>query len=220
MTQNVTSQPGIFTLAAIAMIAGIAAPVHGRGQPPRPLVLSVPGIPGSIHEPAAREAFRQVVRAQDAVSRACIESRRDFEASSEFQKALTDARQARIEFDRARTDLVKRMQESTAYQAAQIDLWKAQEELDALRTSKAPAGAVAAAAAQVLHRRTAISRIENDLVENDESLKQKQFAAIDAEARVAGLRRSFDESITTDPKYQAARAELDNARKRLSAIGR
>jgi hypothetical protein len=112
------------------------------------------------------------------------------------------------------------MQESTAYQAAQIDLWKAQEELDALWTSKAPAGAVAAAAAQVLHRRTAISRIENDLVENDESLKQKQFAAIDAEARVAGLRRSVDESITTDPKYQAARAELDNARKRLSAIGR
>jgi hypothetical protein len=202
------------------MIAGIAVPVHGRGQPPRPLALSVPGIPGSVHEPAAREAFRAVMRAQDAVSRACIESRRDFEASSEFQKALSDARQARVEYDRARTELVKRMQEGTAYQKAQIDLWKSQQELDALRTSKAPAGAVAAAAAEVLRQRAAISKIENELVETEESLKQKQFAAIDAEARVAGLRRNFDESITTDAKYQAAKAELDNARKRLSAIGR
>ena len=65
--------------------------------------------------------------------------------------------------------------------------------------------------------RCAVSRIESQAIAADENVTNARFALIDANGRVVGLQRAFQESIQSDPAYLDARSRLDAAREQIAS---
>lgn len=208
----------IFSTLITALLLPAAA--LGRGTPGKTAVMSIPKIVPNPNEQIARDAYREVSRAQSAVSKAFAECQREYESSSEFREALSSARQARLELERLRAAAARRLQDTSDYKAAQVELWKSQQAFDQLRADGFYGPLLADAAATVLRKRALITAMEAGLMENDDQLRKAMYGAIDAEAKVAAMRQSFVETVRNNSKFQSAKSQLDSARARMDSIGR
>lgn len=207
-------------LAVLGACALFPADTGAKGTPGKTAVMSIPKIVPNPNEQIARDAYREVSRAQSAVARALAESQREYEASSDFRDAVNSARQARAELERLRISTARRLQETTQYKAAQIELWKSQQQLEELRAGQFYGAVITDAAASVLRKRAVLTAMEAEVLENDEQLRTATYAAIDAEAKVTAMRQSFVETVRNNSRFQTAKSQLDNARARMDSIGR
>jgi hypothetical protein len=184
------------------------------------VVMTYRPTPPNPHEKAARDALREVTRAQDEVSRACRDQRRAFENSPEWHQAAESARNARTKLDTARRGALAKHYSSQSYKTAQLEIWKLQQSLDTARAQEKPdRQKISALAGELLRRRSELSKAESDLLNADESVREARYALIDAEAQIAALRRSFRESVQMNQQWREARSRLDDARTRLAAVG-
>jgi hypothetical protein len=187
------------TFLWIATAIGLAAPVQ------------------AMHfDPAGSAALREVSTAQDAISRAYMNLLRGFESSSDYQQAISQVRKSTSDFEQARSLSLKSFHESAKYKSAQIEIWKIQEQLE----STNDVDRVGEIASQLLQKRVALSKMETEILSNDQTTRQARYAMLDAQAKAAALRQNFVESIRSDPQWRAARRQLEQARTRFVSAGR
>ncbi|HVT88488.1 MAG TPA: hypothetical protein VHD56_06520 [Tepidisphaeraceae bacterium] len=168
---------------------------------------------------AVRAAFKEVARAQTQVDLATDAKRRIFESTDDWQQAVHEALQARAEYDRIRSMQLSVLHNTPQYIAAQIEIYKLQESLEAMRAEPLPkTQKIHELANQLLNKRAALSNADSRELAANEVLTKTRYAMIDAEAKLNALRKEFVQSIRLDPKWREARTRLDSARASLKAI--
>lgn len=168
------------------------------------------------NERQAREAMREVGKAQSAINQAQVRRLNDFQASAEYQDAMLTARQAQVAYDRARAEIIADFNQRDDVKLVQIELWKLQQSMDA---AEKPADR-AAIAAKILSRRAELTRIEAGLTTDNDKLRDARYGLIDAQAKLRQLRVDFERTLVSDSEWRQARQQLETARSRLAAIGR
>lgn len=163
----------------------------------------------------AQQHAREVRLAQRELSAAVSEVRRLFFESSEYQTAVSDLADAMRAYHSAREQGAHAARQSVDFNAIRVDIHRLERGFDTLRARRGASARheIARVAGELLQRRSQLSRLEMDVLRSDETFMDARYAMIDARIRLDGLRRDLHQQIRTDPRCQAARERLAQARR-------
>lgn len=162
----------------------------------------------------SRRLNAEIREAQAALNRAILQARREFLESADYQNALFELRSASAEHRSARDAALASVRRSPQYLSIRIKTENMHRDLEATRGG--PRGADAASrAASLLALRGELSAMEADVLAADDSYHDARYALIDANIRLASLRREFEQTVRSDPLIAAARERVAAARQRL-----
>lgn len=162
----------------------------------------------------ARRAYRERIReAAREVARLSAELRDLLENNSELFAAREAVASARQRFEERRRSLRSQMAERPDYLALRQQVFAKEDELRRARSLLRPdEREIFAIAHQVLEHRKQLTLFETAVMDADEILVQARYDLQDATAHFTDLRASIEEQIQTDPRLQAARDRLRQAR--------
>lgn len=154
-----------------------------------------------------------------------VELRRQFDASPDVMEAQTAVTRARSAYDSASAQCLAVLHQSERYRAAEVEIQNLEASLDKAREAARLSGAqdseaVQQLAEQLLSRRIALSRMDEQAVEQDSGAMSARYAWLDAEANLYSLQSQFTQRVRSDPQWCAAKAQYEQARAQLIASAR
>ena len=78
--------------------------------------------------------------------------------------------------------------------------------------------AISAIALELLEKRSAVSHLESLAMAADQNLSTLRYAWIDANAKLAQMQDDFAQRLRSDPQWQSAKIQLEQARTSLASI--
>jgi hypothetical protein len=213
------------TLAAAALLVLPSPPATAAGSSAYPISASRRVGRSTVNPRAAEDALREISRAQGAIARVLAVRQHELENSAEWLNAVEAARNARSDYNRARSNSMAVLEGDPDFRSTRIELWKLQEALGDVqqqarpRTGQLKDRRVEDLSAQLLAKRSELTRMQSELMGGDDSLRQAKDAMVDAEARVVALKKGFTESVKSDPQWQQARRQYEQASTRLARMG-
>lgn len=174
---------------------------------------------GSSDAPAVRDARKrlaeaesQVHKAKLAMSAATAKIRKEIEGTPQWKQAAAAAREAQGAFTSVAKAVRDRVSKEPAYKSAAAVRDQRRAERDALRVDpKTPQDKVIESAVAVLNAESAVRRIEQQAMEKDPAAVESKRQMNETNAKLAELRKTFDDKAAQDPDYQSAKQQLETA---------
>lgn len=174
---------------------------------------------GSSDDPAVRDARKrlgeaesQVHKAKLAMSAATAKIRKEIEGTPQWKQAAAAAREAQSAVTSAAKAVRERVAKEPAYKSAVAVRDQRRAERDALRADpKTPQEKVIEAAVAVLNAESAVRRIEQEAMAKDPAAVEAKRQMNETNAKLAELRKAFDDKAAQDPDYQSAKQQLETA---------
>lgn len=161
----------------------------------------------------AATAKSEVVKASSAVNLAAVDLHRTFETSADYKAAADAKAKAQTDYETARAPVLEALKAKPEYLAAKGAKDRAEQERDALATSETASIAQKSEAATiVMNTGTVVTRLEGDALAADPKVTDARNRLVDANNRLSQLEKDFEASLKNDPKWQAAKASLDQAK--------
>jgi hypothetical protein len=187
------------------------------------LFIESPPEPPSPQEAAADAALKVVDTARYQLHRTSVQLSRQFEQSTEYQAARAAALQAFMNYQMGKQGSLAMLRISPTATAAQIEIDRLEKQLDDARQKAKLAGtdhsaAISAIALELLEKRSAVSHLESLAMAADQNLSTLRYAWIDANAKLAQMQDDFAQRLRSDPQWQSAKIQLEQARTSLASI--
>jgi hypothetical protein len=207
-------RPLLLTLAIALIPAPLALGGERRGHNlPPPVDYSA----SRAAQQSLAEARQRSTAADAALITAVATLKKEFEAGPEWQAALADLRQATADHEKARQPLVQKLRESAPYKAAEADRKKLTDELEQLRSTPGASQQLTEAATRLMQANSVLTRLEADAISSDPAVAEARQRMVDASARLAALRKQFDDSIKGSAVWQRAKSEQDAAQRAIAS---
>lgn len=170
---------------------------------------------------AVNAASRQIDAAKAELRRAADEARRQVEATEEYQQAVSTLRDAHASHREAVQSASAKVETSAEYIALDMKLQTAIEKVHQLhnQTPAASDNEIFSAATAVMDIRAEMNELRLAALADNEQVEAARYALIDAGMKVRLLREDAKARVTQSPAWQAARQQLDMARKQYAAAG-
>ncbi len=173
-----------------------------------------------INWAAVNAASRQIDLAKAELRRAAIEARRHIEASPEFADAIDALRSAHADHQRAVAKVVAGVEASREFIALDIKLQAAVANVESLHARPGITDAqIFAAATEVMAIRAEQTEVRTAALAQDPAVESARYALIDANMRLRLLREEAQARVTQSAQWQAARRQLDAARRQYASAG-
>ncbi|MBC8105681.1 MAG: hypothetical protein H7Z14_03755 [Anaerolineae bacterium] len=171
----------------------------------------------SRDDAAGRAMLKNVASAQSDINRVLNELRRDHEQSAELREARSALRTAQMNYQDACNVALEPVRSSAQYKQARENILTLERKLTWGRYDNHMSDEqIATTASALLKARLVVTTMESQALTADPNLPTVRYAMMDANGRLVGLQRSFNQSIVSDSQYLQARARLDDARSQIS----
>ncbi len=169
-------------------------------------------------------AALKVQKDQAALNTITVKLRAQFETSSDFVSASTEAKRTEDAYLVESRRVLSSLDSNPDYQHALADKAVASAKVDSLRADPGSSpDQIAPAATGALESAMKVTKIENDAINADPHIATLKADATAGADKVARLRKAFESSLTSEPAWSAAKSNLDqaeaaleNARRKLS----
>jgi hypothetical protein len=158
----------------------------------------------------------ELTKAQDALNAVANKLKTAFESSPDRKATVVAARQADAEYEPLKSKVLDVVHKSAAYKAAV-------EERDQLTAALAADGATAdgsgdpQAATKRLEANTKVTKLEIDALSADPGTAEAQHKRSDVAAKLSAEFVEFQQSLTTNPNWAAAKETVDKAKAKVDA---
>jgi chromosome segregation ATPase len=162
------------------------------------------------------EAQKAVNDAQAAFDKVVRPLRQAFNESPEMTAAQAALKDAQGAHDAAIADFNTSLAGNADYQAALKKKADAVQNLQSLKDAGAPQDQIATAAMDSLDAGSAAGKIRSAAEQADPKLAQTRDDLNAADAKVADLKKQFEQSFRTNPDIAAAKKTVDDAKTKLT----
>lgn len=145
-----------------------------------------------------------------------LQIERELRDRPEMKQAKQHWVDTRLEYQQLRRRVVDALQRDSHYLSLRAEMWKHQDELDALaeeyRNGVVPRDRKLALATKILELGTQLSRIEKATLERHHDVMQARQAYLEAGRALLELRREIEEQVRNDPRFRSALERLNPGR--------
>lgn len=175
--------------------------------------------PPSAREQAATVLRQQADQTRREINRAQARLRAEFESSEPVREARTALADARRAYDRARQQALEKLVDDPRYVAIQLQIHRLQVELHELHAQPSPRmDLIHAQALRILQLRQEMSRMQTEVIEQDEDALIARFAMLDAASAYWQLEAEFAQRVRGDPSVAQSRRQLLEVRQAMASI--